>query len=147
VHTGRIVPVYEKTGAVTPKIQRRLVHDALQRVPADLPDQLPEELRLRLRLPSRYAALLAAHFPPADASIDDLNRFRTPAQRRLVFEEAFLFQTGIMARRRSAEAERKPIAIHVDDRIRESARAVLPFRLTAGQRQALKEIVADLQQQ
>ena len=27
IHTGRIVPVYEKTGTVTPKMQRRLVHD------------------------------------------------------------------------------------------------------------------------
>ena len=35
--------------------------------------------------------------------------------------------------------------IRVDDRIRESARAVLPFKLTAGQQQALKEIVDDLQ--
>jgi ATP-dependent DNA helicase RecG len=42
--------------------------------------------------------------------------------------------------------ERKPSAVRVDDRIRESARRVLPFRLTAGQREALKEIVADLQQ-
>ena len=25
IHTGRIVPVYEKTGTVTPKMQRRLV--------------------------------------------------------------------------------------------------------------------------
>ncbi len=33
IHTGRIVPVYEKTGSVTPKIQRRLVHDVLQRLP------------------------------------------------------------------------------------------------------------------
>ena len=145
IHTGRIVPVYEKTGAVTPKIQRRLVHDALQRLPPDLPDQLPEALRHRLRLPSRYAALLATHFPPSDAPIEQLNQFRTPAQQRLVFEEAFLFQTGILARRRTAEAERKPFPIRVDDRIRESARAVLPFKLTAGQRQALKDIVEDLQ--
>ncbi len=28
VHTGRIVPVYEKAGAMTPKMQRRLVFDA-----------------------------------------------------------------------------------------------------------------------
>ena len=35
--------------------------------------------------------------------------------------------------------------MHVDDRIRESARRVLPFRLTGGQKQALKEIVDDLQ--
>ena len=45
IHTGRIVPVYEKTGSVTPKMQRRLVYDALQRLPADLPDPLPEDVR------------------------------------------------------------------------------------------------------
>jgi ATP-dependent DNA helicase RecG len=145
IHTGRIVPVYEKTGAVTPKIQRRLVHDALQRLPPDIGDPLPLDLRRQMQLPERAAALAATHFPPADARIDALNLFQTPAQRRLVFEEAFLFQTGLLARRRTSEAERKPMPIHVDDRIRESARAVLPFRLTAGQKQALKEIVDDLQ--
>src|SRR5437773_693665 len=145
IHTGRIVPVYEKTRTVLPKMQRRLVYEALQRLPADLPDHLPEDLRIRLGLPSRSAALLAAHFPPPDAPIDALNRFATPSQQRLIFEEAFLFQMGVLARRQSAAAEHKPVAIHVDDRIRASARAVLPFRLTGGQRQALKEIVGDLQ--
>jgi ATP-dependent DNA helicase RecG len=145
VHTGRIVPVYEKAGSVTPKIQRRLVHDALQRLRPDLPDLLPEALRVRLRFPARHAALLASHFPPADASLDALNRFETAAQRRLIFEEAFLFQMGVLARRRSAAALQKPALIHVNDAIRASARAVLPFRLTPGQRQSLKEIVTDLQ--
>src|SRR5206468_6331743 len=46
---------------------------------------------------------------------------------------------------RSAAAERKPKPICVDDRIRESARRVLPFKLTNGQKQALKDIVDDLQ--
>jgi ATP-dependent DNA helicase RecG len=145
IHTGRIVPVYEKAGAVTPKMQRRIVFDALQRLSPELPDHLPEPLRLALDLPSRYAALVAAHFPPADAPIEQLNRFETSAQRRLIFEEAFLFQMGVMARRRSSAAERKPATIQVDDRIRASARAVLPFKLTPGQREALKEIVEDLQ--
>src|SRR3989441_3621220 len=145
IHTGRIVPVYEKTGGVTPKIQRKLVFEALQRLPSDLPDHLPERIRARLNLPSRRAALLAAHFPPADTSVEELNRFATPAQVRLIVEEAFLFQMGVMARRRAAAADRKPVTITVDDRIRESARRVLPFRLTAGQKQALKEIVDDLQ--
>ena len=112
IHTGRIVPVYEKTGTVTPKMQRRLVHDALQRLPADLPDQLPEEIRVRLGMPSRYAALLATHFPPDDAPIDALNRFATPAQQRLIFEEAFLFQMGVARaasdRRGRAEAGGDP---------------------------------------
>jgi ATP-dependent DNA helicase RecG len=145
IHTGRIVPVYERTGTITPKMQRRLVYDALQRLPADLPDHLPEEIRVRLGMPARLAALLATHFPPDDAALDALNRFATAAQQRLIFEEAFTFQMGVLARRQTAAAEPKPAAIHVDDRIRESARAVLPFRLTNGQKQALKDIVADLQ--
>ena len=145
IHTGRIVPVYEKTGAVTPKIQRRLVHDVLQRLSDDLPDPLPEPLRARYSFPGRYAALVAAHFPPADADLETLNRFATPAQQRLIFEEAFLFQIGVMARRRAAAAEIKTTAVRVDDRIRESARRVLPFKLTSGQRTSLKEIVDDLQ--
>src|SRR5215471_1968763 len=145
IHTGRIVPVYEKAGSVTPKMQRRLVHEALQRLPPELPDVLPEAVRVRLNLPSRYAALLATHFPPADVPIDDLNRFVTPAQHRLIFEEAFLFQAGVAARRQTLASEQKAIVPHVDDRIRESARKVLPFRLTAGQKSALKEIVDDLQ--
>jgi ATP-dependent DNA helicase RecG len=145
IHTGRIVPVYEKTGTVTPKIQRRLVHDGLQRLSDDVPDPLSEALRARHRFPGRYAALVAAHFPPADTDLETLNRFATPAQQRLIFEEAFLFQIGVMARRRAAAAEIKTAAIHVDDRIRDSARRVLPFKLTAGQRTSLKEIVDDLQ--
>src|SRR6185295_16840621 len=84
IHTGRIVPVYERTGTITPKMQRRLVHEALQRLPADLPDPLPEAVRMRLGMPSRYAALLAAHFPPDDAALTALNGFATPAQRRLI---------------------------------------------------------------
>ena len=145
IHTGRIVPVYEKTGTVTPKMQRRLIYDVLQKLPADLPDPLPEPVRMRLGLPSRYAALMATHFPPSDVPAEALNAFATPAQRRLIFEEAFLFQMGVLARRQTAAAEQKPLPVRVDDRIRESARAVLPFRLTNGQKQSLKEIVDDLQ--
>src|SRR4051794_3897253 len=41
LHTGRIVPVYEKTGTLTAKMQRVLVHDALSQLPADVPDPIP----------------------------------------------------------------------------------------------------------
>ena len=33
IHTGRIVPFYEKTGTVTPNMQRRLVRQALDQLP------------------------------------------------------------------------------------------------------------------
>jgi ATP-dependent DNA helicase RecG len=145
VHTGRIVPVYEKAGAMTPKMQRRLVHEVLSRMPPDLPDPFPESVRERLRLPDRRTALMEAHFPAPGTSQDQLNDFRTPAQVRLIFEEFFLFQLGLTLRKRAAVREAKPRAILVDNRIRESARAILPFRLTEGQKSALKEIVEDMQ--
>ncbi len=145
IHTGRIVPVYEKAGAMTPKLQRRLVFDVISRMPSDLPDPFPEDVRQRVQLPDRRAALVETHFPAAGASIDRLNHFRTPAQIRVIFEEFFLFQLGLMMRKRAAVREAKPRAIQVDDRIRHAARAILPFRLTEGQRTALKEIVDDMQ--
>ncbi len=145
LHTGRIVPIYERARSITPKMQRRLVADALAQLPADVPDPLPDAVRASLGLPDRRAALLDAHFPADGTSLATLNAFRTPAQRRLILEEFFRFQVGMLLRRREADAERKSFTITVNDAIRESLRSVLPFHLTAGQRRALKEIGEDMQ--
>jgi ATP-dependent DNA helicase RecG len=145
IHTGRIVPVYEKAGAMTPKMQRRLVFDVLAQMPADLSDPFPDDVRRRMNLPERRTALINTHFPSADTAVDQLNAFRTSAQVRLIFEEFFLFQLGLMLRKRAAVRESKPRTIQIDDRIRGSARSILPFKLTEGQRSALKEIVEDMQ--
>ena len=145
IHTGRIVPVYEKAGAMTPKMQRRLVHEVLARLPQELPDPFPADLRGRLHLAARREALIEAYFAPPATSVDLPNHFRTPAQIRLIFEEFFLFQLGLLMRRRSVSQESKPSVVRVDDRIRESARKILPFKLTDGQRTALKAIVDDMQ--
>jgi ATP-dependent DNA helicase RecG len=145
VHTGRIVPVYEKTGQLTAKMQRALVHQALQALPAQLPDPLPAAVRRRLHLIDRRDALEQAHFPDAGASIAELNAFRSPAHRRLIFEEFFLFQLGIVLRRRRADAERKGRAVVVTDETREAVRQILPFKLTGDQKTVIREIVTDMQ--
>ena len=144
LHVGRIVPFYERTGTVTPNMQRKLVRHALDSLPVELPDLLDEDLRARQGLMARRAAIEASHFPAADADVAELNAFRTPAQRRLIFEEFFLFQIGHAWRRHQTGVERKPHQVTVDDRIRQSAARVLPFQLTPGQRTAVKEIVDDL---
>jgi ATP-dependent DNA helicase RecG len=144
VRAGRIVPFYEKTGTVTPNMQRRIVRQALDHLGDTVPDLLPEDLRRRLALLDRRTALEAAHFPPAETDVAVLNAFRSPAQRRLIFEEFFLYQAGYAWRRHATSAAPKPFTITVDDRIRAAAARVLPFRLTAGQRSALKEIVDDM---
>ena len=145
LHTGRIVPVYERARSITPKMQRRLVAEALDRLPPDLPDPLPESIRRRRALPDRVAALRLTHFPPTGTPLEALQAYRTAAQERLIFEEFFRFQVGMLLRKRAAEAERKPFATRVDDRTRAALRAVLPFHLTPGQRIALKEIGEDMQ--
>ena len=145
IHTGRIVPVYEKIGSLTPKSLRRVVHDALQRLPAEVDDLLPDGVRRSLGAPPRRQALAEAHFPAPDTSIEALDQFRTPAQQVLILEEFFFFQVGLLLRRRESDTRVKPRQIVVVDRIRQAARDLLPFRLTGHQRQALKEIVEDLQ--
>ena len=144
MHTGRIVPVYERIGSLTTKQLRRLIHDILQQLPTTIEDPLPVTLRRRHALPNRREALWAVHFPAPETSLQLLNRFRAPAQTRLIFEELFLFQLGLGLRRRAMAEERKPRTIRVDDTIRRSALAVLPFRLTAGQKTALRAIVDDM---
>jgi ATP-dependent DNA helicase RecG len=145
LHTGRIVPVYERTGSVTTNMQRRVVWQALQMLPDTMFDPVPEEVLRAQRWPSRREALDGAHFPPPECSIDALNAFRTAAQQRLIFDDFFVFQTGLALRRHENAQVRKARVCHVNDEIRGAARAILPFRLTAGQRDALAEIVADMQ--
>lgn len=147
LHTGRIVPVYERTGSVTTNMQRRFVHQALQMLPPDPFDPVPSDLSLREGWPPRRVALYQTHFPDPGTSESSLNLFRTPAQRRVVFEDFFVFQSGLALRRQQNAAVRKALVCRVDDRIRAAARAVLPFKLTPGQKGALAEIVGDLQRE
>ncbi|MFA5907602.1 MAG: ATP-dependent DNA helicase RecG [Vicinamibacterales bacterium] len=145
LHTGRIVPVYERTGSVTPNMQRRFVWQALEQLPPDGFDPVPDDILKKEGWPSRRDALWQAHFPDATTPVEALNAFTTRAQRRLIFEDFFVFQTGLALRRHENAQVRKGLVCVVDDRIRQCARAVLPFKLTPGQRDALAEVVADLQ--
>jgi ATP-dependent DNA helicase RecG len=145
LHTGRIVPVYEKTGNLTTKMQRVLVHDALAQLPATVPDPVPAGVLQRQQLVDRRTALQEVHFPPEGMGVDELNRFRSPAQRRLIFEEFFLFQLGLILRKRKSAEEQKPRAVQITDAIRDAVRRVLPFRLTGDQKRAIADIVADMQ--
>jgi len=145
VHTGRIVPIYEKAGSVTPRMQRTLVHRILAEMPAELADPVPGVIRQRRNMPDRRGAILETHFPSAGADVEGLNAYRSPAQQRLIFEEFLLFQAGMVLRTRQRASDQKAQPVKIDDRIRASARRALPFKLTAGQREALKEIVGDMQ--
>ena len=99
---GRIVPIYEAIGTFGTRAIRRATYAALRQVDAHLPDLLPASIRMRMKFPSRRDAIIHTHFPPTGESVDALNQFRSPAQRRLIFEEFFFYQLSLALNRRVA---------------------------------------------
>ncbi len=146
-HAGRIVPVYERIGAMSPKHLRRVLHFLVTGMPRRIPEILPPDIRARHGFPAREDAIALAHFPNEpneNVSLEHYNRFRSPSQRRLIFEEFFLFFLGLELRRTRDRKLRKKRPFNVDDELREIVRRILPFRLTGAQRAALKAIAHDL---
>jgi len=150
---GRIVPVYESLGGKTPwgaKLTSRWLRRVVWTIFRELTEAgvsadetLPRALRERLNLPARMAALEALHFPPAGTPMTELMSARTPAHRRLIFEEFFYLELGLELKRRRLR-ERSGTAFITDDKVRAALKQVLPFKPTAAQKRVLGEIVADM---
>ena len=142
---ARIVPVYEAIGTFGTRQIRRAIYGTLQNLDHAMPDILPAELRKRLGFPSRRDAVIQAHFPPSQESLMVLNQFRSPAQRRLIFEEFFLYQLSVALGRKATRKENAiPFRLR-EDKIREALKKILPFKPTTAQKRVLAEIAADLE--
>src|SRR5450432_1282767 len=142
---GRIVPIYEAIGTFGSRSIRRAIYAALQILDPRMPEVLPEELRVRLGFPLRSQAIALTHFPPPDESIEALNAYRSPAQRRLIFEEFFLYQMSLALDRRVTRKENAiPFKLR-EENVREALKRILPFKPTAAQKRVLGEIAADLE--
>jgi ATP-dependent DNA helicase RecG len=142
---GRIVPIYESIGGLSSRMLRRIVYQVLPSIDRNVPDPLPGAIRERYRFPTRREALIYAHFPPQNESIELLNSFRSPAQTRLIFEEFFYYQLALALRRRSDHAQRGMAMRVREDTIREALKRILPFKPTAAQKRVLAEIAGDLE--
>jgi ATP-dependent DNA helicase RecG len=147
LEVGRIVPIYEATGQgrLTSRWFRRIIHAALETLPAELPDPIPASVRRHLSLISPREALQRVHWPEAGESFDDLLASRTPAHVRLIFEELFFVELGLEMKRREQKAQ-TGIAFPLDERVRAAIKKILPFHPTGAQKRALKEIAADMAQ-
>jgi ATP-dependent DNA helicase RecG len=142
---GRIVPIYEAIATFGTLSIRRTIYTALQNLDASLPDLLPDDLRTRLAFPSRAQALAFTHFPEPNESIHALNEFRSPAQRRLIFEEFFLYQLSLALDRRATRKENAiPFRLR-EEGIREALKRILPFKPTPAQKRVLGDIASDLE--
>jgi len=136
LHTNRIVPIYPLTANVTQKWLRKLMWQVVTYWAPKLTDHLPETIRQAANLPDLGTALLQAHFPDSDASLQ-------AARQRLAFDEIFFLQTGVLRQRRDWQSVPGRV-FEVDDAWLETRLAALPFALTDAQKKAVTDIRTDL---
>ena len=144
LHVGRIVPVYHETKGWTSRQMRVLERDLLEEHARELHDCLPVQLRARRRLIPIQEALRDVHFPDAGADLTLLEQSKTPAHRRLAFEELFLLQTALATRQRSVQNEPKQLTFNPRTPLLEKLGRLLPFRLTAAQDRVIREVFHDM---
>ncbi len=140
---GRIVPIYEAIGRLTPRWFRRAIRTALDNLTPDLPEPIPGAVRTHLGLISPRAALWSVHWPEPGESFEDLQSSRTPAHIRMIFDELFFVELGMELKRRQQKAQ-TGIAFRLDDGVRAAIKKILPFHPTPAQKRVLKEIAADM---
>jgi ATP-dependent DNA helicase RecG len=141
---GRIVPIYEAIGRLTPRWFRRAIHTALDNLTPDLAEPIPAAVRAHLGLISPRAALWNVHWPEPGESFDNLQSSRTPAHIRMIFDELFFVELGMELKRRQQKAQ-TGIAFRLDDGVRAAIKKILPFHPTPAQKRVLKEIAADME--
>ncbi len=141
---GRIVPIYEAIGRLTPRWFRRAIRTALDNLTPDLPDPIPAAVRDHLGLISPRAALWNVHWPEPGESFENLQSSRTPAHIRMIFDELFFVELGLELKRRQQKMQ-TGIAFRLDERVRAAIKKILPFHPTPAQKKVLKEIAADME--
>jgi ATP-dependent DNA helicase RecG len=131
-------PVYPLTAGLSGKVLQKGTRQALARVPA-LPEW-QDAAWLKQQAWPDFADALARLHRPRDAG--DISTGSAPWQ-RLAYDELLAGQLALGLVRQSLK-ERPGRSIVGDGRIRARIADALPFALTASQRQALKEIAADM---
>ena len=139
----RLTPVYPTTAGLGQATLRRLIEKALAR--ADLADTLPPALRERLRLPEFAAAIRLLHTPPPEMAQAVLESRDHPSWRRIQFDE-LLAQQLSLRRAYTARRARGAPPLVATATLTNALLAALPFRLTAAQQRAWREIATDLGQ-
>lgn len=144
LHMDRIVPVYHETKGLTSKQIRSLIQQVLTRYADEIPEMLPLHLIDKYRLLPLAQAIEQLHFPEKKTDVNLLNQGRSPAHRRLIFDELFLLQIGLALRKKGLTEKVTGISFNVDVSSQAALKKLLPFSLTAAQERVLSEIRADM---
>jgi len=136
----RLTPVYPTTAGLGQAGLRKLVDKALHAL--DLAETLPQEIYAGMDLPGFAEALLQLHHPDSGLPLALLESREHPAFRRLAYDE-LLAQQFSLRLAREARASRRATPLK-PGKFPQALLSALPFRLTAAQENAWREISGDL---
>jgi ATP-dependent DNA helicase RecG len=132
-----ILPVYPLTEGLQQWHLRKIIRAALDEYVGLLDEVFTEEFRREHDLLPIKEALPQIHFPADQASI-------ARAKRRFVYQELFVLQLALAAKRWQQHDQRKAPALEATAKIDARIRRLFPFELTEGQKQAIADISADM---
>jgi ATP-dependent DNA helicase RecG len=140
-------PIYPAIDGVGPAVLRKLIAQALQRLPDGASmELLPADVfagePLCARLPSLREALMTLHRPPQGSDVPALLAGTHPAQRRLAIEELLAHHLSLRRQRIAMQSHGAPPLRKA--RLLDALRERLPFALTGAQARVLAEIRDDL---
>ncbi|MDY0980171.1 MULTISPECIES: ATP-dependent DNA helicase RecG [Stenotrophomonas] len=139
-------PVYPTVEGIGPATLRRLIGQALDRLPEESSlELLPTGWLDGLALPSLRSALLTVHRPPPDANLAALAAGTHPAQRRLALEELLAHHLSLRRQRIALQAHHAP-PLAGPGKLAKALLKQLPFALTAAQKRVFTQIREDLAQ-
>ncbi len=137
LNLNRIVPIYTVCEDLNIKVLRKAIYNAIQLYKNDIENTVPQEIMQRLGLLDKKVAIEQIHFPE-DQNLLEKSRFS------LIFEELFKIQLK-MLRLREQTANTNSIALEIkQDGLVQNFIKSLPFELTKGQKDAVNEILNDL---
>ena len=136
-----LTPVYPSVGKCSQPQLRRMIAKALES--ADFSETVPAEALRGENLMPLAEAFSRVHFPRADERREDLENRATLAWRRLRFDEMVAHQIVLRKMYHSRE-ELTAVPINPPEKWDEEVLRALPFSLTAAQRGATDEILADM---
>ena len=138
-------PVYPAVEGIGPATLRKLIGQALDRLPDEASlELLPAAMLAELGLPSLRSALLIAHRPPPQADLGALAAGLHPAQQRLALEELLAHHLSLRRQRIALQQQRSP-SLRGRGLLAKRLQQSLPFQLTGAQQRVFAQIRADLE--
>jgi ATP-dependent DNA helicase RecG len=131
-------PIYPATAALPSDIIARIIHQNLDNMLHHVEEWFTDDLLHRHNLIPRREAYRQIHAPA------DMTQ-AMQARRRIVYDELMLLQLGLGISKRLRRGRLTAPAIRIDRLLDERIRARFPFDLTDAQRNAIFQIVRDMQ--